>query len=109
MDYISKTIYGDTWHFYLSAENDNVIIDENSEAETDTETHEVWFRENTFKLSTVYHECFHVFFSYTYTSTAGLDGHQAEEISCELFAYKGKLIQELSEEVFSELKALKEK
>lgn len=109
MDYISKTIYGDKWTFYLSAESDNVIIDEGSEAETDFHTREIWFRENELKLETVIHELTHVFFGYTFTSSANLDGHQAEEIACELFAYKGKLIQELSEEIFNELKELKEK
>lgn len=109
MHYIQKQIYGDTWTCYLSAESDNVIIDEGSEAETDFHTKEIWFRENELKLETVVHEVTHVFFGYTFTTTANLEGHQMEEIACELFSYKGKLILETSEEIFNELKKRKEK
>lgn len=109
MDYIQKQIYGDTWTCYLSAENDNVIIDEGSEAETDFVSREIWFRENELTLETVIHELVHVFFGYTFISTANLDGHHVEEIACELFSYKGKLILDLSQEIYDDLKKLKEK
>lgn len=109
MHYIQKQIYGDTWTLYLSAEKDDVIIDEGSEAETDFHTREIWFRENEFKIETVVHELTHVFFGYTFTTTANLDGHHVEEIACELFSYKGKLILDISQEIYDDLKKLKEK
>lgn len=109
MDYITKSIYGDDWNFYLSEEKDNVIIDEGSEAETDAESKEVWFRKNDLKFTTVIHEVVHVFFSYTYTATASLDGLQTEEISAELFSHQGQKILDISKEIYNELLKLRER
>lgn len=107
MDYFQKVIYNDMWTFYLSKKDDNVIIDENSEAETDFHTKEIWFRENELKLETVIHEVTHLFFGYTFTNTANLDGHHVEEIACELFSYKGKQILDISNEIYLQLVKLK--
>lgn len=108
MKYFQRTIYEDIWTIYLSEEGDNVVIDEGSEAETDNELKEVYFRKNDLKLTTVRHEMFHLFFSYTFTNTAQLDNIQMEEIAAELFTYQGKKIDKLSEEVYSELVKLRD-
>jgi hypothetical protein len=107
MKYISRVIYEDNWTFYLTPTEDNVIIDESSEAEADFHTKEIWFRESNLSLETVIHEITHLFFGYTFTSAANLDAHAFEEIACELFSYKGKLILSISNEIYLELVKLK--
>ena len=108
MKYISKTIYDDHWTIYLSEEGDNVVIDEGSEAETDSELKEMYFRKSELKLSTVRHEVFHLFFGYTFTASANLDNVQVEEVTAELFAYQGKKIDKLADEIYTELRKLKD-
>lgn len=108
MKYFQKLIYDDLWTIYLSEEGDNVVIDEGSEAETDFELKEMYFRKSDLKESTVRHEVWHVFFAYTFTNTADLSSLQTEEISSELFSYQGKKIDKFSEEVYSELVRLRD-
>lgn len=108
MKYFQRTIYDDLWTIYLSEEGDNVVIDEGSEAETDFELKETYYRKNDLKLSTVRHETWHLFFAYTFTNTADLDNIQMEEIAAELFSYQGKKIDKLSEEIYTELLKLRD-
>lgn len=108
MKYFQRTIYDDTWTFYLSEEGDNVVISEGSEAETDFELKELYFRKSDLKESTVRHEIWHLFYSYTFTNTADLNSLQMEEVTAELFSYQGKKIDKLSEEVYSELVKLRD-
>jgi hypothetical protein len=108
MKYISRVIYDDTWFIYLSEEKDDVVIDEGSEAETDFELKEIYFRKSELKLSTVRHEIWHMFYSYTFTNTADLDSLQMEEVTAELFAYQGKKIDKLADEIYTELRKLKD-
>ena len=108
MDYFQKVIYDDTWSIYLVDENDNVIADENADAETDIEKREVYFRRNGVTLLTCRHESFHILFSYSFTDSANLDSLQTEEICCELYAYQGKKIDNLAEEIYTELVKLRD-
>jgi len=108
MNYFTKTVYGDQWGFYLIDANDNTIADENAEAETDTESKEVYFRPEGVRMSTVKHEIFHVFFSYTLTNTANLDSLQTEEVCAEMYSYRDKQMAALSEEVLAELIKLRD-
>jgi hypothetical protein len=108
MKYISRVIYDDTWFIYLSEEKDDVVIDEGSEAETDFELKEIYFRKSELKLSTVRHEIWHLFYGYTFTNTADLDSLQMEEVTAELFAYQGKKIDKLADEIYNELLQLRD-
>lgn len=109
MDYFSKIIYDDPWNFYLVSEGDNTIADENSEAETDIEKREVYFRRSGVTLLTVRHEMFHLVFSYSFSDTANLDSLQTEEMCAEMFAYQGQKILKLSDEVYLQLLQLRDK
>ena len=108
MDYFKRVIYDDDWTFYLSAEGDNVIIDEGSEAETDFEKKEIYFRKSDLKLTTVTHEIYHLYYAYTFTNTAELNNVQMEEVAAELFSYRAENILKLSKDVYSELLKLKD-
>lgn len=108
MNYFTTKVYDDTWTIYVVDENDNVIADETSEAETDFEKSEIYFRPEGIKLTTVRHELWHLFFHYTFTTTASLAALEMEEVSAELFCYQADKILKLADEVYSELVKLRD-
>lgn len=108
MDYFKKTIYDETWNFFLVDDEDNVIAGEDAEAETDADKKEVYFRREGVTIGTVRHELWHVFKHYCFTHSASLTAHQEEEISAELYSYQGKRIDKLAEEILEELIKLRD-
>jgi hypothetical protein len=108
MEYFTKTICEDKWTFYLVDDDDNVIADEDAEAETDLEKQEVYFRREGVTLKTVKHEVWHIYMGYTYTDTANLDSLQTEEVSAQLYSNKDDKMRELSEEIYQKLVKLRD-
>lgn len=109
MDYFQKEIYHDVWTFYLLDEDDTVVMDECDNAVTDTETLEVHFRKAGVTKEETRHEVWHIIKHYCFTETAELTAHQEEEISAELYAFKGELMDKLSKEIYQDLLLLKDK
>lgn len=108
MDYFQKEIYHDIWTFYLLDEGDNLAMDECDNAVTDTETLEVHFRKAGVREEEVRHETWHIIKHYCFTETAELTAHQEEEISAELYSFRGKLMDKLSSEILAELIKLRD-
>lgn len=101
-------IYGDEWVIYLVDDDDEVIANKDSGAETDIETKEIHFRRGELTIHTVLHELWHAYFSYTHTGTADLDYEQMEEVSAEMFAYRSIKMQEQAQAILLKLKELRD-
>lgn len=104
IDFFTITIWNDRWNIYKISKTDNVTVDENTDAEIDFYAKEITFR-NT-DLISITHECVHLYFNYTFTSSAELTGHQVEEVAAEIFSHKGLEIQQLAQEIQKKLKEL---
>lgn len=96
-------IYDETWNAYLVDDNDDVIADADSAAETDFDKKEIYFRSGDLSLIIVWHELFHAFVGYSYIQTASLTQYQMEEVSCEIFAYRWETIVKLGETIYKEM------
>lgn len=97
-------IYDDEWCIYKANEHDNVIVDQDSDAETDFYKKHIIFKETD--IYTVRHEINHCYLGYCYIQTADLSAHQLEEIVCELFSDKGYTMLAKAEEIHKKLKEL---
>jgi len=106
--YFKVSIMGDDWTMYLVDDDDAVIAGEDSGAETDPETKEIYFRRGEVTIQTILHELWHAYFSYTHTNTAGLDENQMEEVSAELFAYNAIKILDQANNVYKQLIELRD-
>lgn len=106
-DFFTFTVNEDKWHCYLVSDEDNVIVDEDSMAETDFSKKEIYVRSGDVTLEVLLHETWHIFFGYTCSATADLTHHQTEELSAELFAMRGQRILDCAKEVYDKLKQLK--
>lgn len=106
--YFKVQIFGEDWTMYIIDDDDNVIADKDSGAETDVITHEITFRKGCITLPIVLHELWHAYFSYTYTSTADLDFHQTEEVSAEIFADQGTKIVLQATDIYNKLIELRD-
>lgn len=104
IDFFTITIWNDRWNVYKISQNDNITVDENTDAEINFESKEITFKATN--LVAVTHECVHLYFHYTFTSSAGLSGHQVEEIAAEILAHKGEEIMQLANTIYKKLKEL---
>lgn len=108
MDFFKTVFSEDTWNIYLVDDNDDVIAEADSGAETDLEKKEIHFRKSQITLITVMHELWHVYFFYCHLEdTTELSLSDMEEISASLFCRRGEKIIERSYEIFHKLIELK--
>lgn len=101
--YFKVQIFGDEWVIYLVDDDDEVIAEKDSAAETDPEKHEIHFREGEITMSVIMHELWHAYFSYTNTDTANLDNNQMEEVSAQVFAYNAIKMTEQAKNIHNRL------
>lgn len=106
--YFKVFIFGEEWTMYLIDDDDNVLLNKDSGAETDLETQEIHFKRGEIKLVTVLHELWHAYFSYTFTYTAELDYKQTEEVSAEMFAYQCNKIITQANDIYQKLVELRD-
>lgn len=104
IDHFTITVYGEKWNVYKVDSNDDVLIDEGSDAEISLLNREIYIKKPD--LVSIRHELFHLYLDYTYTSSANLAAEQMEEITCDIFAYKGDEITKLAEEILQKIKTL---
>ena len=103
-DFFKVQINEDTWNIYLVSDDDNVISDEDSAAETDFESKEIHFRRGNINLNLIMHELWHVYFGYCYLQhTADIGLGDMEEITAALFADKAEKIIVRSKEIYAQL------
>jgi len=108
MNFVKFTVYEEVWCAYVVSDVDHVIAAEDSAAETDFHKREVYFRRGDLSITDVLHEMWHIFFGYTFTRTANLTPDQMEEVAAEMFAERSSRIIALSNELFEQLKALRD-
>lgn len=109
MEYIKWTFNEDVWTLYLTEADDAVLLEDDNVAEVQFDKKEIYFSKDSLTLDIVCHELWHVYFAYCYTSDAGLDYRQVEEVSSSLFADKGEKIINTAKDILKELKKLKSK
>lgn len=97
-------IHGDEWVVYMADEQDNIIVEEGSVAETDFYKKHIIFKE--FDFHTISHELFHAYLGYCYIYSADLSAYQIEEVCCELFSDKGQEILDKAKEIYKKFKEL---
>lgn len=109
MSYFQTTIMDDSWTFYVVEDDDDVVIDEGSAAETDFPNKEVHFKKSEINYNTVKHEMFHVYCGYLYLrDTHDISTNDLEEIYAALFEDKAEKILAKSKEVYEKLKELRD-
>jgi hypothetical protein len=108
MDFIKYQFNEDDWTIYLTDADDTVLLGENTVAEVQFDKKEIYFNKEELTLDVVLHELWHLHFAYCYTSDAGLDYHQLEEVSSSLFADKGEKIIAKGKDILKQLKKLKD-
>ena len=87
------------WDQFAKSENA-----ENSDAFFDTELNEIHLNEDKITFEILVHEINHAFINSCYPERLQLTVLQMEELACEIMAYHGKRILELSTLVLSKLK-----
>ncbi len=93
MEFFSITINEDTWNIYLIPDDDNVISEETSAADTSITNKEMFFRKGEVTLKVIMHELFHAYFSYCYLAdTTEMTLNDIEEVSASLFSDKAEKI-----------------
>ena len=81
------------------------MVDEGSEAETDLNNREMYFKATD--SDTILHELAHIYFRGTYIRyTSNMDVADFEEIAVSLFADRGRLMFKQAEEIEIKLKEL---
>lgn len=107
MDYITYTFNEDSWHIYVIEDEDNVTIDEDSEAETKFEQKELIFRKRATNYKIIAHELWHVYLSYCYLSdTHDIGIADFEEITAALFEDKAEIIIAKAKDIEQKLKKI---
>lgn len=102
---VKYRINDDEWTFVvLSNKEYNKRASKDSDGLTDTEEFTVYFRKSEFKHTLVKHELWHVHEYYCFFERASLKSSQHEEISAELFAFRGDLMTKQAKEIFKRLK-----
>lgn len=108
MDFFTININEDAWNIYLTPDDDNVISDEDSAAETHFSNKEIFFRAGDLSLRNVKHELWHVHFGYCYLSdTTDITLEDMEEISAAMFSDKGEKIINKAKEIHEKLLELR--
>ena len=103
--HFTYSILGDQWTVYKVNEHDNVIMEPGSEAETNLDLHEIYFKD--VNLDAVVHEISHIYFRATYIRfTSNLSVNDMEEICVALIADRGALILKQSNEIYNILKGI---
>lgn len=110
MDFFKYTINEDEWNIYLTDDDDNVVSEEGSAAETDFDSKEIHFRRGEVELRTVMHELWHVYFGYCYLDdTTELSLGDTEEITATMFADKAEKIIARAKDIHNKLLELRDK
>lgn len=103
--HFSYVILGDTWNVYKVPENDNTIMNEHAEAETNLDSHEMYFKD--INLDACIHEISHIYFRATYLRfTSSMSFNDFEEVAVALFADRGALILKQANEIYNTLKGM---
>lgn len=108
MDFIKYSFNEDEWNIYVIDDEDDTITELDAAAQVFHEEKEIYFRKKELRLNIVLHELWHVYFGYCYTSDAGLDMAQMEEVSSSLFADKGERILEKARDIYKKLKVVRD-
>jgi len=104
MKHFSTMINEDEWNVYLTADDDNVISDEGSAADTSVMGKEMFFRKGEINIRHVRHEIYHAYFMYCYVSdTTGLTLEDMEEIGAAFYADRGPKMDAKATEIYNKL------
>ena len=106
--YFKVDIHGDSWNIYI-VDDDDIVIDEDNDAETDIENKEIHFKRGGINEVSVRHEIWHAYMAYTFTETADLTSGQSEEVSAQIFGVRGPEMVEKAAMIYKKLKELKDK
>ncbi len=107
MDFFQVTINEDLWTIYCVPDEDHVIVDEDSAAQTDFRNKEIYFRKGYITLLNVKHEVCHAYFGYLYLAdTTEIWIGDLEEIMCAFFADRSDKIVNCSNEIYTKLKGI---
>jgi hypothetical protein len=101
-------ISGDQWSMYLVEDDDEVIANKESGAETDWDSKEIHFRRSELTPNVVRHELYHAYAGYCYLEDTSISVADAEEVAACLFADRASLILKKSDEVYKTLYELRE-
>lgn len=94
----------DVWNVYLVPDEDTVISEEDSAADTSIKNKEMFFRRGEVTLKNVLHEIWHVYFSYSYLSdTTEMTTADVEEVSAALYADKEERMRVRANEIYKKL------
>lgn len=107
MNFFKTTFNDEPWVVYLVDDDDDVVATDDAEAEIDLQLKEIYFRKGMLTIEKVRHELWHLYFNYCFVETANLEMAQVEEVTCELFAYRGPTIIQRADEMFAQLLQLK--
>lgn len=109
MKYFSTIINEDIWNVYLTDDEDHVISEEGSAADTSVMNKEMFFRRSEINLINILHEIWHAQFRYTYISdTTEMTLGDIEEVSAALFADRGERMLIKGNEVYNKLIELRD-
>jgi len=105
MKFIQFSYKGDKWHCYLipHEETEEFFENDDSAAEVQFDKKEIYVSDQYIKDYVIAHEVFHMATGYQYVQDSNLTLHQAEELFCNLFAYEGKKLLELSKVLYDKL------
>lgn len=110
MDYFKYTFLGDVWNIYLIDKNDNEISDEDTAAQTNFDSKEMYFRREHYDSLHIKHEIGHVYISYLYLEhTNNINIADYEEIMCTMLSHRLEQILEDSKQIQKKLDELKAK
>ena len=106
--WFKTSINGDEWTIYLAEDEDDVIADDGSAAETDFASREIYVRKSDLDLNVVRHELWHAFAGYTYLEDTDISVANCEEVAACLFADRGSLIINKADECYKRLCELRD-
>lgn len=106
---LKRRINDDRWLFKILSIKEMAKISDDKHTSGLCDAHEkiIYIREDCIDYQTIAHEIFHGYFSYLYLgSTEGITLDDAEEISAEFFAAKGKEMVKKAKQLTRELQKL---
>ena len=107
-DWFQVQINGDTWTIYLIEDEDTVIADSTSGAETDFDNREIHVRRAYITPHIIKHELYHAFAGYCYLGDTSISVADAEEVAAALFADRAQTILNTADLVYKKLTELRD-
>ncbi len=105
MKSIDYEICGELWHISVLPKKEfQKKHGKKAYGITETEEQYIDFREDEFTMPIIRHEIMHAHFSYCFLESANLTGAQMEEVACDLYGYRGKIMDEQASDIYDILK-----